>query len=572
MKKSLRIILPILFAIAIIVCAVWYLFVYDRAFTRDMLLGAARYSESQGYHGISAWFYNVAYSQSGNSDAVAIELAEQYKAGGNYTKAEFTLANAIKDGGGIDLYTALCKTYVEQDKLLDAVTMLDNITDPEIKEALAKIRPAAPTVSQAPGFYNQYISVNLSCVSGTIYASGAGVYPTTNKPPYSDPIVLVDGENTIYALAIADNGLVSPLAIYGYTVGGVVQTLKFTDPVIEASVRSILNVSETKQLYTNDLWAIKEYTVPEKAINYSDLRYMAYLEKLTINNPKTADVSFLSSMTALTELTFTDVSISQEILSTIAATPTLKKLTLSGCGLSNISALSKATSLVSLDISNNTVRNIDTLGALTNLTELNLQHNAVTDLSAISALTKLTKLDVSYNALTTLAPLSKLTALTWLDASVNSLTDLGQINNLTALTYVALQSNQISNVTPLSTCNAIIELDISSNALTDISALSSLVHMITFNFSHNQVKELPAFPKTAQLVTINGSNNLISKLDKLAGLLNLNNVHMDYNTIIASIKALASCPVLVEVNIYATKVKDITPLTDLGIVVNYKPV
>ena len=36
-----------------------------------------------------------------NGDAAgAIELAEQYKSSGNFTKAEFTLSNAIADGGG----------------------------------------------------------------------------------------------------------------------------------------------------------------------------------------------------------------------------------------------------------------------------------------------------------------------------------------------------------------------------------------------------------------------------------------------------------------------------------------
>ena len=115
MKKGIRILIPILLSLVIIFCTIWYLFVYDRAFTRDMLLSFARYSETQGKHEIATYFYNAAYSQSGNSDSVAIELAQQYKSGGNYTKAEYTLSNAIADGGGVDVYIALCKTYVEQD-------------------------------------------------------------------------------------------------------------------------------------------------------------------------------------------------------------------------------------------------------------------------------------------------------------------------------------------------------------------------------------------------------------------------------------------------------------------------
>jgi hypothetical protein len=47
---------------------------------------------------------------------------------------------------------------------------------------------------------------------------------------------------------------------------------------------------------------------------------------------------------------------------------------------------------------------------------------------------------------------------------------------------------------------------------------------------------------------------------------------MDYNKDISSVKALAKCPVLIEVNVYATKVKDVTPLTNQNIIVNWNPV
>ena len=572
MKKALRIILPVFLAIAIILCTAWYLFVYDRDFTRDMLLSIARHSENQGNHNVAAWFYNIAYAQSGNNDAVAIELAQQYKSSGNYTKAEYTLSSAIADGGGVDLYIALCNTYVEQDKLLDAVTMLDNITNPQIKEEIATLRPTAPAVSPDPGFYSQYISVTLSSEGGTVYASPLGVFPSTQDTPREEPIALSDGENTIYAISIADNGLVSPLSIYGYTVGGVIQEMEFTDSAIEAAIRTQLNVSAEKQLYTNDLWTIKSFDVPSKATSYSDLKHLSFLERLTVSGRKSNDLSFLASLANLNELVISDMTVSQESLQTIAGLPLLKKLTLKNCSLSSVSPLSNATSLVYLDINNNTVRNIDAIASLHNLQELNLQHNAVVDLSALSSLTKLSKLDVSYNALTSLSSIANLTGLAWLDASANSITELGNLGNLSALTYLSLQSNQIANITTLASCKALTDLNLSSNAITDISSLSALTNLLNFDFSYNQVKKLPSFPKSCSLVSINGSHNLISSLDSLSGLVNLNHVYMDYNTDISSIKALGNCPVLVQVNVYGTKVKNVSSLTNEGIIVNYKPV
>lgn len=572
MKKFLKIALPIILTILVIASLIWYLFVYDRDFTRDSLLTMARHSETQGNHTLATWFYNIAYAQSGNEDAVAIELAQQYKASGNYTKAEYTLSNAIKDGGGIDLYIALCKTYVEQDKLLDAVNMLDSVTRPDIAQQLQQLRPSAPTALPVPGFYNQYISVTIDAPSGKIYANAKGQYPSINDAQYSEPLALTDGENKVYTVAIADNGLVSPLAVHGYMIGGVVEELNFADSVIDTSIRQLLNISENKQLYTNDLWSIKEYTVPEKATGLSELANLAFIEKLTINPKNSVDVSFLSSLTTLIELNINNVTISPEQLQMIGALPQLKKLTLTNCNIATLTPLQNATNLVYLDVSNNTIRDLSPLSGLQNLQELNLSHNAVIDLTPLNSLSGIKQLDISYNAITSLAPLSKCTTLISVNADVNKIDTLGSFESLSQLKFFSAESNQLSNIAVLAECTNLEELNISRNSISEIKMLASLVKLTSLKFSNNAVKELPAFPKDCALVTIDGSSNSITKLDKLKGLKHLNFVNMDYNKKISSVKPLADCPLLVQVDVYGTKVKDASALTSLNIIVNYKPV
>ena len=88
MKRAFKYIIPILLVLTIIVCTCWYLFEYDREFTRDLLLYSARYMEKQGSHSTAQVFYNLAYNQANDNDQVAIELAEQYVEHGNYTKAD----------------------------------------------------------------------------------------------------------------------------------------------------------------------------------------------------------------------------------------------------------------------------------------------------------------------------------------------------------------------------------------------------------------------------------------------------------------------------------------------------
>ena len=126
MKRFLKSLVPLFLAAGILASVCWYLLVYDREFTRDMLITHARFFDSRGNVNFAARLYDMAYDYTGQDGEVAIELANQYKADGNYTKAEYTLTNAIADGGNAQLYVALCKTFVEQDKLLDAVALLDS--------------------------------------------------------------------------------------------------------------------------------------------------------------------------------------------------------------------------------------------------------------------------------------------------------------------------------------------------------------------------------------------------------------------------------------------------------------
>ncbi len=572
MKKAFKILIPILLVIAILVCLGWYLFVYDREFTRDMLLNGARYFEGQGNRALASWFYDRAYDQAGDNDQVAIELAEQHKATGNYTQAEATLSKAIEDGGGIDLYLALCKTYAEQDKLLDCVTLLNRVTNPEVKAQLDAMRPAAPVATPEPGFYNQYISVTVTAEQGTLYVNPAGEYPSIYTNLYSAPISLVAGENTIYALAVTENGLVSPLAIFGYTVGGVIEEVDFADAAVEAQIRDMLGISENTVLYSNELWDITSFVMPADAQTYEDLKYLPFLEELIITDGRSGSLGVLSSLSKLAHLQIVDTAVQAEDLAVIGALPKLEKLTLRGCSLSTTAGLEKAVGLRYLDLSNNTIRNISPLASLMSLQELYLQNNALTDLSSLSAIKTLSKLNVSGNALTTINPICSLNGLTWLDASNNQLTAVEQISGLTMLKELYLSKNLLEDVSGLDACTALQVLYLDNNLLTDISMLSGLDKLSMLNFSYNQVIELPAFTPDSLLVEINGSNNLIENLDALAGLTHLNNVFMDYNESIESVECLAGCHVLIRVDVYGTKVTEVTMLTDQSIIVNYNPV
>lgn len=575
MKKAIRIIIPIILVLAIVVCTGWYLFIYDRAFTRDVLLYAARYFERNGNHSVAAWFYDQSYLQVGDNDSVAIELADQYKAFGNYTKAEYTLSKAIADGGGAELYIALCKTYVEQDKLLDAVNMLNRINNPTVKAQLDALRPSAPVCTPDPttsgAYYTQYITVTVSAESGTLYVNSKGEFPSVQTDLYRQGITLKDGENVIYAIAVGDNGLVSPASIFSFTVGGVIEKVQFSDAAIEAACREMLGVSNDKILYSNDLWTITDFTVPENTKSLEDLKHFAFLENLTISNGSAGQLSSISHLSNLKEISITGTSVSADDLPALGGLPNLQKLTLSGCSLSTTAGLETAKSLAYLNLSDNAIRNITPLAELKQLQELNLAKNALNDLSALSGLNALTHLDISQNNLSTLSPITSIFGLKWLDASNNTLTDLTGFQQLTALEHLGLSHNTISDISPLDSCTALQHLNISHNSLTDISGLVNLMNLADLNFANNKVATLPKWSIDCGLVNIDGSYNQLNSVEQLSGLKKLNNVFMDYNKNLSSVKSLANCPLLIQVNVYGTKVTQVSALTDQSVVVNYDP-
>ena len=571
MKKLIHFLVPLLMIVLVIASIGWYLFVYDRAFTRDLLLQQARDNDLKGNTSLSSWFYNLAYGFSGQDENVAIELANQYKASGNYTKAEVTLSKAIRDGATKELYIALCKTYVEQDKILDAVSMLANIPNASIKAELEAMRPAAPQADYPSGYYSQYISVTLSSSEGTtLYYTTDGDYPSIADEPYSAPIELPLGESQVYAVSVADNGLVSPVTILGYTIGGVIEPVIFMDASMEQAIRAALGYDQSHVLYTNDLWQITELEVPSDAMTLEDLIYLTYLENLTVNGRNMSNLQDFAGLNHLKKLDLSGCRFPADSLKTIASLPHLKELNLSNCSLSTLSGLENAESMEILDISNNTIRNLEPLSNMSALSELYLQHNAVTNLTVVGGLSELTVLDVSYNALTSIAPLTGNVRLTKLNAANNQIGDVSAAASLPMLAELNLDYNSLTDISGLSGCASLKTLTVSNNQLSSIDALSGMNTLERLDFSYNSVSSLPDFGANSAMQVIDGSYNALESIDSIAKMADISYIYMDYNKL-TSVDALADCFHLVQVNVYGNEIPDVSALTEHDILVNYDP-
>lgn len=570
MKRALRIIIPFLLVLCILGSAVWYLQYYDPQFTMDTVISMARSFEEMDSHEIATDLYNFAYSMSDGDDEVAIELANHHKENGNYTKAEYTLTRAIADGGSKELYMALCETYIQQDKVLDAVRMLDTISDETIKEELDKMRPSAPKLSSDVAFHSNYVPISTECDEGCkLYVNYEGEYPSIETDLYDGPYTLPGGETTIYAVAVGENSLVSPLTIFAYTVGGVIEEITFADKGMELLTRQILNFNESRPIYTNDLWTIHELTVYGEIKSLEDLKYFPYLERLTITNAEGLDLQVVANLSNLTEFNVQKGAIKQDSLEAIGKLTKLTRLTLTDCSLSTIAPLEKLTELTYLDLGSNTLRNIEPIAAFTKLQELYLSNNAITELDVLSSLKDLKTLELSNNSITTLKPIFSLNQLTTLSANNNGISSLDGIQGLTSLEKIQLKQNALTNISAIGGCSALTEADLSNNAITDITVLTGMTGLLRIDLSHNFIKDLPKFTSEHQLGSLIISHNELSKLDPLSVIPDLYSVDIDYNQKVSKLDPLLKCRHLIQVNCFGTNVTENPFPENQGVVVNF---
>lgn len=121
------------------------------------------------------------------------------------------------------------------------------------------------------------------------------------------------------------------------------------------------------------------------------------------------------------------------------------ELDLSGCALSDISALSVCRQLTVLNLSGNEIVDLTPLMDLPYLSELNISDNRVADLRPLMAMKSLHVLNAANNELHTTSALCYLTELRELDLSGNELLELGGLSSLSLLEKLNLENTWLHN-------------------------------------------------------------------------------------------------------------------------------
>lgn len=551
MKHALKIILPIILILALIIGACCLFLIARRDLTESIFVYWGEHFYEAGRYSRAVSFYKAAMHFAPKDADLAIRLADAYKKSGNYTKAEYTLVSAITQiPDSVQLYVALSKTYVEQDKLLDAETMLGRITNDAVRTQIDALRPAAPVIEPESGNYSEYIDVTVTGASGTVYAVCNSDFPASEQDVYTGPISLEAGESKIVALSVAENGLVSDAVYAGYTVGNVVEEVKLADAGMDAYVRELLGKTAGSAIMSDELWAVEELDLPDTVASLEDLPYFTGLHSLSLHHGTGLDLSVLSQLPTLRKLDLSGCTLSTAAMNTIVTLSELTSLNLSGCAVAEIDALIGLQKLETLDLSNNTVSDLTALSALLALRELNLTNNPITSLSNLKNCTELETLYAGQCAITRIAGLA----------------------DHTKLKTLVLSGNKITDISALAGCTAIETLDLSGNSISDISVVSNFKKLVDLNVSSNQITDLPQFDADTPLWHVDISHNQVESLAGLEGNLAVNFINADYNRI-KSVAKLESCIMLVRMNLWDNPVDadEVKQLQDIGILINYNP-
>ena len=139
-----------------------------------------------------------------------------------------------------------------------------------------------------------------------------------------------------------------------------------------------------------------------------------------------------------------------------------------------LAALAARTDLRRLDLSGNGLTDLSALAPLRALRSLDLSANAVSDLSPLAGMTELRRLDLAGNRVVDLWPLGALPHLEVLLLDGNDVADVGALTHLYRLENLGLSGNRIGDVSPLADLGSLRRLDLGGNPVGDLSAVGDL--------------------------------------------------------------------------------------------------
>ncbi|XP_023106352.2 leucine-rich repeat and guanylate kinase domain-containing protein isoform X5 [Felis catus] len=195
-------------------------------------------------------------------------------------------------------------------------------------------------------------------------------------------------------------------------------------------------------------------------------------------------------------------------------------LTLSGCGLIDISILCEYVHLQKLDLSLNKIEDLSCVSCMPYLLELNASHNKLTTFFNFKPPKNLKKVDFSCNQISEMCDLSAYQALTKLILDNNEIEEISGLEMCSGLMHLSLAKNKITSINGLGRLPIKI-LCLSNNQIEKMTGLEELKALQVVDLSHNQISSLQGLENHDFLEVINLEDNKIAELGEIDYIENL---------------------------------------------------
>ncbi len=260
------------------------------------------------------------------------------------------------------------------------------------------------------------------------------------------------------------------------------------DPALRAAIREHIQLPVDVPIEVRHLQQLVDFRPENRGIsNLTGFEHASNLRFLDISDNPITDLSPLANLIALEELHFwQDPPRSTNLdLRPLAKLTNLRRIVVSGNGITDISPLANLQGLTRLSLDRNNIDDLSPLMGLVNLKEMDISRNPITDLSPLANLKELEDLGFGQGPPRPinldLSPLAHLTNLRVLALSGNGITDISSLADLQRLTHLYLDRNHISDFRPLVGLRNLRVLWVVENRASDLSMLSHL-NLTTFKY------------------------------------------------------------------------------------------
>lgn len=521
----------------------------------DAALAAGNYQKAAGH-------YERALKSQEGSIPARIGLCKAYEGMEEYEKMEEVAMRGISlSPATYEFYAFKTKSMALRGDIEGAHAFMQQITNEHVLLKINRNQPGDVIFSVEPGSYGEKITVELSVKEGSvIYYTNDGTEPTVKSSTYQDPFTVEHGTLTLRGFAMSQAGLVSAPFEATYTVRDGNAVFEFKDAGVSQLAHAVLGVSQSQKLTYSMLDKITSFNTFELSSGKSirsleDFKEFVNLSEIHLyNQSHIDDFSVLAQIPTLRKLTLDNCAVTNDSLKQIAKATQITHLTVDNNGLTSTANLSGMKGLTVLSACNNDLKKIEGLEKLEKFTTLILVGNKVEDVSGLKGIKSLTELSLADNGLTSLMALNGLGGIKSLDISNNKLSSLSGISSLSSLETLTAVNCGLSDIAALSKLTGLVTIDLSGNKIGDLSALRQ-TGVTTLTLVDCNIKSLSTVSGIRTLRTLNVSDNPIEDVTPIISLPTLETLDIS-STKVTMVVGLRGCGTLRTIRAFNCKLDD----------------